>query len=315
MNQAQLNSTPIYILVADIFGYSANKENQIAINKIREKLYEFGHKYFSNKENHFFKNTGDGFFASDIDAKEIAIKALKIKEEVRLMNKDYQYVAPLQVRMSLHVGEPQSIEISLNTIGTDIIKDLAGKPVIETARIEPIVKPDFIFCSDAFIQSLMQQNSELASTDLGIFAVGKEHDKKDFHLFALHQETEKSIYESAKQELINHITEKLGKKIEEVSKIMQDLESNGKIKEDTPPPYKNQSIFKLINASYNDENLQMFCNFNFEKVAENFGLTMSKNQKIMALMDYVKRQMQTGHLLGLIQEEFPQQYEQYKPYF
>lgn len=95
----------------------------------------------------------------------------------------------------------------------------------------------------------------------------------------------------------------------------------------TPPPakelskqpnanqYNTKNMYNLLNACYNDEALTMFCTFNFEKVAENFSAGMNKNQKILALLDYTKRQLQNEQLLRLVQEEFPQQYEQYKPYY
>jgi hypothetical protein len=102
----------------------------------------------------------------------------------------------------------------------------------------------------------------------------------------------------------------------EVNKNLEknDTEESNNTDKALPKTYKAQNIFKLINACYNDENLQLFCAFHFEAVAENFSTGMSKNQKIMALLDYTKRNLRTEGLLELVKEEHPQQYELHKPY-
>jgi Effector-associated domain 7 len=79
--------------------------------------------------------------------------------------------------------------------------------------------------------------------------------------------------------------------------------------------YSVGNIYKLLNASFNDESLQIFCQINFEDVHNNFGTGQSRNQKLMALIDYAKRKQEVEKLLDLVAEENPAQFEQFKPYF
>jgi hypothetical protein len=79
--------------------------------------------------------------------------------------------------------------------------------------------------------------------------------------------------------------------------------------------YNVGNIYKLLNANFNDESLQFFCQIHFEEVHNNFGTGQSRNQKLMALIDYTKRRMEVEKLLDLVAEENPAQFEQFKPYF
>ncbi len=79
--------------------------------------------------------------------------------------------------------------------------------------------------------------------------------------------------------------------------------------------YSVGNIYKLLNASFNDESLQIFCQINFEDVHNNFGTGQSRNQKLMALIDYAKRKQEVEKLLDLVAEENTAQFEQFKPYF
>jgi hypothetical protein len=49
------------------------------------------------------------------------------------------------------------------------------------------------------------------------------------------------------------------------------------------------SIYKFLNSKYNDENLNLFCQFHYEKVYDNFTTGQAKNARISALLDYAKR--------------------------
>lgn len=66
---------------------------------------------------------------------------------------------------------------------------------------------------------------------------------------------------------------------------------------------------------YNDEDLTAFCQFNFEKVFNNFTNGQNKQQKVMALIDYCKKFIETDTLLELLQAENEKQFQQYAPYF
>jgi hypothetical protein len=66
---------------------------------------------------------------------------------------------------------------------------------------------------------------------------------------------------------------------------------------------------------YNDEDLTAFCQFNFEKVFNNFTNGQNKQQKVMALIDYRRISIQLDNLLELLQAENEEQFQQYAPYF
>lgn len=79
--------------------------------------------------------------------------------------------------------------------------------------------------------------------------------------------------------------------------------------------YKLGNINKLLMSAFDDESLTAFCQFNFEKVHNNFANGQSKQQKAMALLDHGKRFLEMEKLLDLLREENEGQYEQFKPYY
>ncbi len=97
------------------------------------------------------------------------------------------------------------------------------------------------------------------------------------------------------------------------SKYLAD--EQGKIREKANRSYKLGNINKLLMNGYNDEDLMAFCQFNFEKVFNNFTNGQSKQQKVMALIDYCKRSIQLDNLLELLQGDKETEYQQYAPYF
>lgn len=78
--------------------------------------------------------------------------------------------------------------------------------------------------------------------------------------------------------------------------------------------YITAQIRKLLNAAFNDEDLQIFCEDYFYEVANNFTAGQTKKQRISDLLDYCRRYGKTGDLLGLIQQENAVQYNQFSPY-
>ena len=82
----------------------------------------------------------------------------------------------------------------------------------------------------------------------------------------------------------------------------------------TPSTFNIGNIYKLIDSVFDDTDLQTFCMINFEKVHSRFASGQNKKQRVLELIDYTKRQLEFEKLLALIQEENPQQYENFKPY-
>jgi ribosome-binding ATPase YchF (GTP1/OBG family) len=97
------------------------------------------------------------------------------------------------------------------------------------------------------------------------------------------------------------------------SKIQAD--EKAKIREKANRSYKLANLNKLLMNGYSDEDLTAFCQFNFEKVFNNFTNGQSKQQKVMALIDYCKKFVETDTLLELLQAENEKQFQQYAPYF
>jgi hypothetical protein len=79
--------------------------------------------------------------------------------------------------------------------------------------------------------------------------------------------------------------------------------------------YNKKNILTLMLKIFNDEDLQFFCEMNFEAVSNNFASGQSKKQRILALFTYCKRFDVVDKLLNLLEEENPAQFDKFKPYF
>lgn len=222
----QSNPETLYILFADLKEYSANKENLDLIGQMEDALYDIGAEYFDASKGHCFKVLGDGMVATDTDPEVLALKALLSVDYIqeRFAQAD-EFKSTPQIRIALHVaqvGELRERHMSF-PIGPDhtfdLFKDIAGSPVINAARIEPIVKPDFVFCSEAFKQAL-GSSSAVQTQVLGTYALGKKHDTFEVELHVVHPEAENPDLEN----LRTHIDDKLSDRQEtytNVSNIIQ----------------------------------------------------------------------------------------------
>jgi hypothetical protein len=80
----------------------------------------------------------------------------------------------------------------------------------------------------------------------------------------------------------------------------------------TPPLNPPSGVVReLLEAAFNDEKLQGFCEDYFLEVANDFSLGMSKAQKVGRLMDYCRRRNKTGELLARIHEANPEKYAEF----
>lgn len=198
------NQKPIYILFADIKGYSANKENLTLISKIEDLLYEFGEKYFGDTENNCFKVLGDGMLGTSYDVAEIAKNALEIVKTLKERQEqgDFKdFIEKPTIRIALHVGTKEKVRE--RRLKKNVFKDVAGKAIIETARIEPVVKPNEVFCSQDFANAL--EDKTIIATPLKRFELGKSHDSFNIGLCVLDDKKRE------KTDLIQHIEGKLAK--------------------------------------------------------------------------------------------------------
>ncbi len=92
-------------------------------------------------------------------------------------------------------------------------------------------------------------------------------------------------------------------------------DEKAKIQEKTNRSYKLGNINKLLMSAYSDPDLTAFCQFNFEKVHNNFTDGQGKQQKAMALIDHCKRNNALDNLLELLKAEDENKYQNYEPYF
>ncbi len=217
--KTQANANKLYIMFADLKEYSANKDSLELILKMENALYTIGNELFPENE-HCFKVLGDGMLATDKNPVILAEKALKVVEKIRhTFENDGDFQKKPQIRIALHLAvEPVSERYLQYEIGEQtltIFKDIAGKDVINTARIEPVVKPNYVFCSQPFAQELtmlasMGFNPNIETESLGTHKLGKEHDNFEIELFSVFLKTQKPNTEELKQ----HINAKLEKREE-----------------------------------------------------------------------------------------------------
>lgn len=135
----------VAILFADAKGFSQLPDE--ATTKFNDLLLDF-HKRFLTEDNHFlWKTWGDGILVAAYDPVDLADIALDLRDYFKNMNWPRRgFSEPLGIRIGCHV-ERTNIEF-LDGVETNI----HGTSVNSTARIEPIVEPGRVFCSETFAQ-------------------------------------------------------------------------------------------------------------------------------------------------------------------
>jgi len=153
-------------------------------------------------------------------------KALKIIEQIKeIFEKDAEFEKKPQIRIALHVATEQSLSERHTTYQLEnqqftVFKDIAGEDVINTARIEPVVKPNCVFCSNAFAVELktLQStgfNPDIETATLDTHKLGKEHDSFEVELFAVFHKNNQPNTTELKQ----HIHQKLDKREETYQQV------------------------------------------------------------------------------------------------
>ncbi len=148
-NKAQIVS----ILFSDIKDFSKVQDDELILsiekfnNEIKNNLL--------NDRNHFFNNTwGDAFFICSYDPVDMAAIALDIRDKFRNTNwKRFGFPDNLSVRIGLHT---EKVNISFSG---DTVQNVSGIHVTSTARIEPIVEPNHIYCSEFFYNHLIKDKN------------------------------------------------------------------------------------------------------------------------------------------------------------
>lgn len=150
------------ILFADVVNSSAGKNDQ-QIVEVQRYLQEFVDNQVTS-ETCLFKNTwGDGVILACADPHDALEYSLKLRAWFKNRNWTRAgFPAPLQVRVGLH-----SERIHLEKKG-GTVSGVSGKHIVLTARIEPIVPPGHIYCTETFYL-LVREETEgfIRFNDLG----------------------------------------------------------------------------------------------------------------------------------------------------
>lgn len=143
----------VAVLFADMKGFSGIKSDKVKsqafafIYNIVEKAKENNMFILSSQNTNIIGNTwGDAIFLADYSAVNLAKIALKIRDEARQTDWQYQLNIdkPIKFRIGLNFGEAEVMSKDgkiINVIGGTV--DLG-------ARIEPATEVDAVFCSDIF---------------------------------------------------------------------------------------------------------------------------------------------------------------------
>lgn len=160
----------VAMLFSDIKGYSkiTNDDLSVKIDKFND---EFKQQYL-NTSNHIYCNTwGDAFFICSDDPNDLAEIALNLRDKFR--NANWQrlgFSTSLEVRIGVHVEKARVLTEN------GVVKNVIGRNVSSTARIEPVVDPNQVFCSDTFHKHL----SNDPQTNIKAIPLGKKQLAKNF---------------------------------------------------------------------------------------------------------------------------------------
>lgn len=144
----------ISVFFSDIVNYSKIKKDELY--KLVDEFITIIEEDSKSSSNHIFSRTwGDGLFICNGDAAELGEFALKVRDRFRSTNWTKRgFDDNLRVRIGLHLTQAQVITED------GIVRSVVGYGITSTARIEPVVSPDSVYCSDSF--------EKLASQDQGI---------------------------------------------------------------------------------------------------------------------------------------------------
>ncbi|GEM_PF-771370 len=100
----------------------------------------------------FDQFTGDGFFVCGNDVSEMAEAALDLRDYFLQLNwRQIGFDQPVQIRLALDVNKVSITEKDGR------ITDVAGVGIDHVARIEPVVSPNEVWCSDHFFRQLERE--------------------------------------------------------------------------------------------------------------------------------------------------------------
>ena len=177
----------VSILFSDIENYSQIQDDHLIL--VIEKFNDEIKNNILNENNHFFHNTwGDAFFICSFDPVDMANIALDMRDKFKNTNwVRLGFSKNLSVRIGIHT---EKVNISYEG---NLIKNVSGYHVTSTARIEPIVEPNHIYCSEFFYKHLVKEkNINFGFISLGSKKLAKEFGEEPLYELVRDYELDKS---------------------------------------------------------------------------------------------------------------------------
>lgn len=175
-----MNRTQICpIIFADIVGSS-----KITDDRLKTDLNRLVHRLLDEIKDRFqvlpTKHTGDGFFVCGVDGAEMAEAALSVRDHFR--KTDWVragFSGPVAIRICIDLQKVNLIEENGR------ILDVSSSGIDRAARIEPVVAPNEVWCTDHFFSQLRAENvRNIGGTAIGVKQLAKG--AGEANLFALH---------------------------------------------------------------------------------------------------------------------------------
>lgn len=140
-----MSVTPAYTLVGDLKGYSRLDNPQISalFNEFYPRLGKVIDGY---RQNLTEVNTwGDALFVVGTSVEEMAELAFAIRDETKNFNWEKHKIPPLDLRLSMHLGEVTRADNPITRR-----PGVFGKSIILASRLEPVTEPGRIWVTNAF---------------------------------------------------------------------------------------------------------------------------------------------------------------------
>jgi class 3 adenylate cyclase len=118
----------------------------------------------------FDQFTGDGFFLCGSDVSEMAEAALELRDYFQQLNwRQIGFDEPLTIRLALDINKVSITEKEGR------VTDMAGVGIDHIARIEPVVAPNEVWCTDFFLRQLEREGTaKIVATPLGRKELAKD---------------------------------------------------------------------------------------------------------------------------------------------
>ncbi|OHD10377.1 MAG: hypothetical protein A2086_02270 [Spirochaetes bacterium GWD1_27_9] len=163
----------VAILFSDLKGFSQIKTDELK-EKLSKIIYDQKEEIRQNKDCLYINTWGDAFFIVFSNTESLLKEAIILKKFYRDYNWEKEGFNDINIRIALHYGE-----ITL-FIKNDKIINLTGKNIDLSARIEPIVNPNYIFCSEAFYKDV-NSKTEIEFYSLGKIELAKNYKKEELY--------------------------------------------------------------------------------------------------------------------------------------